>query len=321
MKRILSYCGMLLMVLLIATGCGGAKVQNIDNSGYISGSKVTTSKVERAIKKGAARKGWMTKRVKTGLLEARNNVRGRHLVVVNINYNTKGYKITYKDSQNMKYNPETQTIHGNYNKWVASLERNINYELSQIGVAGNVTSSSSSSQPVTHIQPKAKTAKSTNYKYAGDANLQGKTIYIKNITPYSSSSRIADNIKAECTLDQQLAEFVKKYAQQNGLKVEYKNNVKSTDLFLDLQITNAVSQGGAFRGHNKFVTIQGTLAKGSKSYGSFKAGRISGGGFWGAYKSSCSVLGRTVNTLGQDVAFWLSSPTNNARLGDTYLIQ
>ncbi|WP_417326423.1 hypothetical protein [Halarcobacter sp.] len=317
MKKTFLITGLVLAFLLVLSGCKGTTVQNIDNSGYISGSKVTTKKVERAIQKGAMRKGWSTKRIKTGLLEAKNNVRGKHLVVVNIAYDRKGYKISYKDSQNMNYDAGSNTIHKNYNKWIANLERNINYELSQIGVMGNT----SATRKVTNIEPKSSAASTKNYKKADSSAISGKTIYIRNITPYSSGNRIAENIKAECTINEQLATFIKKFAQEQGLKVEYKNKPSSKDLFLDVKIVDAISQGGAFRGHSKFTSIEGRLVKGNKSYGSFKAARVSGGGFWGAYKGSCAVLGRTVEALGKDVALWLYSPMDNARLGDTGYIR
>lgn len=305
-------------VMLVFVGCGGAIVNNIDNSGYLSGNKLSMKKVEKAIAKGAMRKGWMTKRIATGKLESRINVRGKHLVVVDIDYNTKGYKINYKDSQNMKYDASSNTIHGNYNKWIAGLERNINYELAQIGVV-----SGKSSRVVQNIQPKSSSSSALNKKYkkANTSAIEGKTIYVKSIIPYSSNNRIADNIKTECTINQQLADFIKQYASEKGLKVEFKNNASYNDLKLIVEITDAMSSGGAFRGHNKFVTISGKLVKGNKSYGSFDAARISGGGFWGAYKSSCAVLGRTVEALGRDVSNWLYSPIDGAKLGDTQLIR
>lgn len=316
MKKVLSLTTLLIMVMLLATGCGrGAAVQNIDNSGYIEGKKVSLTKVENAIKKGAMQRGWMVKKIKSGLLEAQNNVRGRHLVVVEIEYSTTGYKIKYKDSENMKYDAQSNTIHPNYNKWIANLERDINYNLSLIGIEGNM-----SSKEITTIQPTAATAapldKSEYTEASSNVDTQGKTIYIKSVIPYAKNNRIAENIKSECHINQQLAEFIRQYAQERGLTVKYKDDIEPNDLYLNVQIDDAISQGGAFRGHNKFTAISGTLVQGKKSFGSFQAARVSGGGMWGGYKGSCSVLGRTVDTLGKDVATWLYSPINGAKLGD-----
>ncbi len=315
MKKLVSIAGLLLIVMLLATGCGrGATVQNIDNSGYIQGQKISLSKVENAIKKGAMRRGWMTKKVGNGLLEAQNNIKGKYLVILDITYSTNGYKIAYKNSENLNYNAESNTIHPNYNKWIANLERDINYELSLIGVSGNT-----SSREVTTIEAAPVASSSSNksqYTAAANIETQGKTIYIKSITPYAKGNRIAENIKQECHINQQLAEFIKKYSEDKGLTVKFKDKIDANDLYLDVQIDDAISQGGAFRGHNKFTAISGTLIQGKKSFGSFQAARVSGGGMWGGYKGSCSVLGRTVDTLGKDVSAWLYSPINGAKLGD-----
>jgi len=63
------------------------------------------------------------------------------------------------------------------------------------------------------------------------------------------------------------------------------------------------------------------LVKGHAKYYTFDAGRLSGGGYFGAYRSSCSVLGRIARALGKDVANWLIHPYDEAMLGDTELIR
>ena len=74
--------------------------------------------------------------------------------------------------------------------------------------------------------------------------------------------------------------------------------------------------GGAWSG-GKFVSISGTLQKNGKILGDFKARRISGGGVFGGYKGTCSIMGRCVRTLGKDVAEWLQHhPAKNDVLGD-----
>jgi hypothetical protein len=49
---------------------------------------------------------------------------------VDINYTTKGYSITYKDSADLKYDAEKGTIHEGYNKWIQRLDSNIRVKLS-----------------------------------------------------------------------------------------------------------------------------------------------------------------------------------------------
>jgi hypothetical protein len=318
MKSLFKYMSTVLFILIL-TGCGGTAIYNIDNSNTIT-SKSSIKQIETAIKKGALRKSWSVKKEKEGLLTATINVRGRHIAVVSISYDAKGYKINYKDSQGLDYDASSNTIHKNYNKWITSLERNINYELAQIGIHQN-SSAIQTTNPVSQPVVTKTTTATTNLKKSGDLNLEGKTIYIKSIIPYSATAPVAPNIKTECIIDQQLSEFIISSAKASGLNIVAKNDIGKNDIELKVEIVDAVSQGGAFRGHNKYVSISGVLVQGDKSYQSFKAARISGGGFWGAYKGSCAVLGRTVEALGKDVGVWLSSPIDGARLGDLYLIR
>ncbi len=136
--------------------------------------------------------------------------------------------------------------------------------------------------------------------------------------PYKKGSKVALNIRQECIITKQLSEFTKSYAKEQGIDVTRtkKLNTKAKGKNLKIEITEAVSQGNAFIGHRKYTAIEGTLYDGGKKVSGFTAARVSGGGFFGAYKGSCSVLGRTVQTLGKDVAGWLKSPVDGAHLGD-----
>ena len=55
-----------------------------------------------------------------------------HMAAVDITYNTKTYTITYKDSANLKYNPEDNTIHPAYKKWIQYLDNAIKGKLAAL---------------------------------------------------------------------------------------------------------------------------------------------------------------------------------------------
>lgn len=312
MRRLINLLAVVGFVFIIV-GCGaGAPVVNIDNSKFFEKSE-KLSKVETAIRKGASKKGWRVKKVKSGLLEISNMIRGKFLVMVEVPYTSKGYKLNYKRSTNLKYNASANTIHRSYNKWVSSLASNIDYELSNIGM---MSSTGSVSRPARAAAPIK-----SSYKKGKDIALTGKTVYMKAMVPYSSQSRVAQNIKTECTIDKQISDYILEKSAEMGIKIVVKNKISANELELKLQIDDAVSQGGGMRGHNKYVAISGQIVKGKTGYQSFKAARMSGGGFYGAYKSSCSVLGRTTKALGNDVALWLNDPYDDAVLGDAYLVR
>jgi hypothetical protein len=46
-----------------------------------------------------------------------------------IPYTTKNYSILYKDSSNLRYDPEKRTIHVNYQKWIERLDNEIKTRL------------------------------------------------------------------------------------------------------------------------------------------------------------------------------------------------
>ncbi|EGV33478.1 putative lipoprotein [Thiorhodococcus drewsii AZ1] len=53
-----------------------------------------------------------------------------HMAKVRILYDARRYSIRYQDSSNLKYNPDTKTIHSNYNSWVQNLDNAIRSQLS-----------------------------------------------------------------------------------------------------------------------------------------------------------------------------------------------
>ncbi len=306
-----------LMVFGLITGCGQAPtIQNIDNSNYFAKSQAKSS-VAKAIKRGASSKGWRTKTIKNGLIEANILVKGKYFVAVNIPYTSKGYKIEYKNTRNLKYNPTTKTIHGSYNKWTNILSSRINYELENIGM--NNAAGTATTMATTPVVVKSATSK--KYKKGGTLNLQNKTVYIRPEIVYTAKSRVSTAVKQECTIPQALSENIVQKALAQGIQIEVKNNIKPTDIELKIDIIDVVSAGNAAIGHNKFMVIEGYLVKGGTKYSSFKAARRSGGGYFGSYRSSCSVLGRITKALGQDTAGWLTNPYDGARLGDVQLIR
>lgn len=144
------------------------------------------------------------------------------------------------------------------------------------------------------------------------------SITIQNVMPYGVDSMIADNIKDECEIGQQLSASIKEAAEDNGLELRGVDAVDTSEPgnVLKLEITHAVSKGHPGLGHRKGTSIRGELFENGKLLASFSGARTSGGGFLGKYRSSCSVLGRTVEALGKDIVTWLKQPSNNAYLGD-----
>jgi len=90
-----------------------------------TGKTITASAVVKAFKTCSAHRGWKFTRIAAGKLVGQLNVRGKHNVEVDVEYNAKAFRITYKDSRNMRYNAEENTIHKRYNSWVSNLSNDV----------------------------------------------------------------------------------------------------------------------------------------------------------------------------------------------------
>lgn len=148
---------------------------------------------------------------------------------------------------------------------------------------------------------------------------QAESIKVAASTPYEEGHDIRNNIINECVnLGTKLATFTQKYSDKKGMQIDLVESVDTSAAgkVLKLEISDAVSQGNAFVGHRKFVEIKGSLWEDGKKIASFDGQRSSGGGFGAGYKSSCSVLGRCVKTLGKDISAWLQNPQNGVSIGE-----
>lgn len=153
--------------------------------------------------------------------------------------------------------------------------------------------------------------------FAGHAFSQ--SIQMQRPVPYSDDGDVADNIKNECVINEQLSDFIQEYAKINGVDVQFVTgpvDTAASGRVLDVKIVFAMSMGNAWTGHSKSTTVNGTLYENGQKVAAFKARRHSRGGLFGQYKGSCSVLGRTVRVIGEDIAVWLKAPIDGAILGD-----
>ncbi len=150
------------------------------------------------------------------------------------------------------------------------------------------------------------------------AAVAADTVTIPKPVPYVQDNDIAGNIKRECKINDQLADFIAQAAKEHGVQTAFAATVnpQMPGSILDVQIKDAVSEGNAWLGHHKSTTVIGKLYRNGQLVGSFRGRRNSMGGMFAGYKGSCSVLGRTVKALGNDIGAWLAAPTMDAELGD-----
>ena len=145
-----------------------------------------------------------------------------------------------------------------------------------------------------------------------------KSVVIPELVQFAKPDIVEKSIVSDCALPSRMNESLTTALKAAGIESKAAENPQpgAGANVLQLEIADAVASGNAFVGHRKMVTVAGTLFQNGRQVGKFVATRNSGGGMGAGFKSSCAVLGRCTVTLGQDIAKWLASPVDGARLGD-----
>ncbi len=143
-----------------------------------------------------------------------------------------------------------------------------------------------------------------------------ETLAISDSIPFAEDADVPAAVRNECNLNTKLAKFIRTYAAKHFDKVVSISDADKNSKKLTISITDVHGQGGGAWSGSKSVKIEGTLTQNGKVLGTFRALRASGGGAFGGYKGTCSILGRCVKTLGKDVAAWAANPSMDSRLGD-----
>ena len=151
---------------------------------------------------------------------------------------------------------------------------------------------------------------------AAAADKETDNILLSETVPFAEDSNAPGKVRDECNLGTKLTQFIQQYASKPGVTLTSDPIDESQGKVLLLEITTVVGpSGGAWSGA-KSVTVEGKLLHDGEVVGTFTAARYSGGGAFGGYKGTCSILGRCVKAIGSDIAKWLAKPTMDARLGD-----
>lgn len=136
MKQLVSGIAVVCLVLAVVAGCrGGGQIYQVKDAPVqtATGKEPSLEDVQKAIIGAGAGLGWTMAVVKPGEILGTLNVRS-HQAVVTIPFTTKTYSILYKDSSNLKYDADKQTIHENYTGWIQRLDGAIKSRLTAAGM-------------------------------------------------------------------------------------------------------------------------------------------------------------------------------------------
>jgi hypothetical protein len=132
MTTILRLLACSMLALLPAAAFAADPINNLEDVRIgvkSNGEPPTVAEVQGAIIKAVRGRGWAPQLDGEGRMVASILVRGRHYAEVDIAFDTIAYSIRYRTSRELDYDERKQTIHGNYNKWVILLSRDINQQI------------------------------------------------------------------------------------------------------------------------------------------------------------------------------------------------
>lgn len=112
-----------LLCVILLTGVLGAcssVMMPIENRPLAPPRPVTLEELETTIALAIRHRKWDARKLAPGHIEA-TYMKSRHVVVVDVIFDTKSFSIRYKNSENMHYTGST--IHGRYNEWTEKLAR------------------------------------------------------------------------------------------------------------------------------------------------------------------------------------------------------
>ena len=117
----------------LLAGCAtNVKVVNVTDAPVRTNKKpVTMQDVAGAIRTAGTALGWTMLEDGPGKITGTLRLR-THVAVVAVTYDTTKFSINYKDSTNLKYDAEKDTIHHNYNGWIKNLDAAIQRELAAL---------------------------------------------------------------------------------------------------------------------------------------------------------------------------------------------
>ncbi len=137
-------------------------------------------------------------------------------------------------------------------------------------------------------------------------------VVLETPVTYAPGAGVVEQVKTECRIEDMLTNHV-----GDVLRKRYKDSPGTIEAGADpngarvlkLQITHVLGIGsGAWTGP-KAITVVADLLEDGKVVRHTKVNRWSVGGFWGAFKGTCSILDRSAIVIAKDMARWVRDPS------------
>lgn len=144
------------------------------------------------------------------------------------------------------------------------------------------------------------------------------TVAVQKSIPFAETADVRESVRKQCNLQTKTPAFVQEFGPRFGVEVRLVEDLDRADAprKLELAITRIHSPGGGGFGGTRWMQVEGTLTENGRTVGSVASRRLTTGGYFAMYKSTCDIIGRSSRAIGEDLARWLADPRDGARLGD-----
>lgn len=112
---------LLVFSVLLLSSCNTIKIQEVESKVDPS---VSTEVIAQAIRDAAVRRRWNVVKHENSVYTLHLKTR-KHRLTIEVPYKKGSYRMIYKDSENLKYDADSQTAHKKVYQWMNKLKRDI----------------------------------------------------------------------------------------------------------------------------------------------------------------------------------------------------
>lgn len=142
-------------------------------------------------------------------------------------------------------------------------------------------------------------------------------VAVQRNIPFASQAGVRLEVKKECKLQTKVPRFVEQYASDHGVAVRLVEDLEASDARRKLKIEIlALEAPDNWTDEDAWMLVQGDLYEDGEKIATVKSRRETEGGAFAEFKSSCAIIGRCSEAIGDDLAGWLKDPQDGARIGN-----
>lgn len=152
-----------------------------------------------------------------------------------------------------------------------------------------------------------------------DTSQYGPPIAMQNPIEFDSRAGVRMEVRKECKLQTKVPEFAKRFAAEHQVNIQLVDDLDNTNIprKVDVQIVKVDAPGGGgWSGGDMWMRVKATLYENGEKQAVAHIKRETSGGMYEEFKSTCAIIGRCTEAIGDDLARWLKNPEDGVYIGN-----